>query len=324
MNRDGLLEVLRQLGADKVRVHETSGNIQVSCPLAPWLHSSGSDKNPSCSIKVADGDVSLFRCFSCGSQGTLVGLVSKVNRQRNGEFEELLKAVAKVERIDLVTQIERAAKKYEPVKPDVAADLRRLDFEVWSESEIQDWTGKVPRYALDRGVSLEVCREFELGFDKKGKRLVFPVRRAPDAALVGVLGRAIYEGMEPRYRDYWQFQKSRYMYAEHKVDPKLGKLIVVEGPMKVLKMWTFGHRNVVATMMAIPSAEQIRKIRNLNLDVYMMQDGDKAGRLARDMFVDRLHGRVRLFDVKLPDGGDPDEMAAEEVKAVLEGAELVM
>lgn len=94
--------------------------------------------------------------------------------------------------------------------------------------------------------------------------------------------------------------------------------------MDVLKLWTQGHRNVVATMGASASAEQLRKIRDLGLDVYMMQDGDRAGRTAREIFVSRLHGRVRLFDVPIPDDGDPDEMAPEDVSAALGAAALVL
>lgn len=323
MNLDLLLELLPKLGVEKVRTHERSGNLQISCPLARWTHASGADNNPSCSIKIAPNDVSLFRCWACQERGTLVGLVAQLNRYRAGELEDLLKEVARVEQLDLTTQVERAAKKYEPEAPKIAEQIRRIDFDVWSEGEIADWVGKVPKYALDRGISIETSREWQLGFDRKGKRLIFPVRRA-DGKLVGVTGRAIYENLAPKYKDYWGFEKSKYLYGENRIDPALGKLIVVEGFMDVLKLWTQGHRNVVATMGASASAEQLRKIRDLGLDVYMMQDGDRAGRTAREIFVSRLHGRVRLFDVPIPDDGDPDEMAPEDVSAALGAAALVL
>jgi len=324
VNKDGLVEVFQKLGVSRTRVHATSGNIQISCPLAPWTHEHKSDRSPSCSVKIADGDTSLFKCFACGEAGTLVGLIARLNRLNGGGYEDLMEKVAVQERVDLAQQVERAMQQY---NPKAVENARKIEWEAWDEGEIAQWVGKVPKYALERGVSLETCREWQLGFDKPGKRFVFPVRRE-DGRLVGVTGRAIYDGMEPRYKDYWGFNKSQYLYGEHKIDKECRKLLVVEGFIKLLKLWTDGYRpsrtNIAATMMAMPSEEQLRKIRDLGMDVYLAQDGDWAGRKARERFEMSLKGRVRLFDVKIPDEKGPDDLPAAELAELVEKSSMIL
>lgn len=314
-----MLDLFAKLGIERVRAHEYSGNVQISCPYAPQLHERGTDRNPSCSVKIAEGDVSLFRCFACGSSGSLVGMLRRLNEYRGGALDELVKLVVDLEKQDLGAQVEKAIQKYGQLPP----PAKQAEWEAWDEKEIADWVGKVPQYALDRGLSLETCREWGLGYDEKEKRLVFPIRRA-DGKLVGVTGRALREDIEPRYKDYWGFAKERYLYGEHKLDPKMGRLIVVEGPIKLLTLWGWGYRNVIATMMAVPAGGQLRRLRDLGLDVFMAQDGNKAGQLGRAKFREALFGRLRLFDVRVPEGKGPDDIPQEQFEDILDDAQLVL
>jgi DNA primase len=319
MNRDGLVDLFSKIGVERIRVHDHSGNIQIACPLAAWTHDRGTDRNPSCSVKIADGDVSLFRCFSCGRAGTLTQLVQTLSGHRGGALDELAKQVAEAEKQDLSTLADRAAARFAPKAP----LKKKVDFDVWDEKEIAPWVGRVPQYIIDRGVPLAVCKEWGLGHDTEEGRVVFPVRRFPDGALVGATGRAIAD-VEPRYRDYWGFHKERYLYGECKLDLTKKRVIVVEGFVKVLKLWTWGYRNVVATMMAVPSKAQMGKLRDWGVDVFMAQDGNEAGRLGREKFVQTVKGRIRLFDVPIPDGKGPDDIPPEALEAAIERATLVL
>lgn len=319
MDKARLVDVLHRLGVEKLRASDRSGNMQISCPLAPWTHAKGADQSPSCSVKIDPEGASLFRCFSCGEAGTLTWLLKRLNWFKKGALDDLTKEVAEAEKEDLEKMIQQGIKKFstDPSREEAT------DVEVWEEREIAEYLGQVPQYALDRGLTLETCKEWQLGYDEREGRLVFPVRRA-DGKLVGVTGRAIDDKIQPRYKDYWGFEKSKFLYGEHKLDRSHGRLIVVEGFMDVLKLWAFGIRNVVATMGVRASKTQLQKIRDAELDVYMFQDGDQPGRMAREMFTEALRGRVRLFDVRVPDDGDPDEMGAVQVAELIESAVFLL
>lgn len=320
MNEQGLRSALERLGCTRVRGPNPHGELTATCPVARWKHAHGEDRSPSFSVRVMEGDVSLCRCFSCGHAGTFLYLVEMINRLMDGDFADLVKQVAAAENVSPADLAARGAAQVDAARE---AARRTIDVEVWDESEVAAWVGQVPQYAIDRGLTIETCKAWGLGFDRKELRLVFPVRRA-DGRLVGVTGRAIDGDTRPKYKDYWGFKKSDYVYGEWMFDADAKRVFVVEGFLDVLLMWQRGFRSVVGTMGAMPSKRQAEKIRGFGVPVYLAQDNDDAGRVGRDRLRDALRGRVPLFDVPLPDGGDPDEMAEAEMRAAVDRAEYVL
>lgn len=195
MDKEGVELVLKELGADKVKWLANSSHLQTNCPLAKWKHSAGSDMNPSCSIKVQADDTSYVNCFACGFKGTLMWCVREVGRLSGDEkIQALARQVAQLERQDVESMIAKAKVLYGPNNPGL--QKTKVDLTVWDESEIAGYLGRSPKYVLDRGISIDVCREFMLGYDKKRGRVVIPVRNVK-GQLVGLIGRAIFKDIEP-------------------------------------------------------------------------------------------------------------------------------
>lgn len=322
MDAEGIEKVLRNLGVDKVKVHARTGRIQTNCPMAKWKHEHGTDDNPSMSVKIADDDVTVLKCFGCGFKGSLFWLVHTTAKLSQDPRHALLaQLVADLEKQDVEREVAKAKLLYGPElkdKPD------KPDLMVWDEKELEPYLGRTARYVLNRGISIETCREWQIGWDDYRKRVVFPVRNAK-GGLIGMQGRTILESTDdnPPWFNYWYFPKTNYLYGEHKIDPNVRKLMVVEGCFDALKMWEYGIRNVVATMGSYPSSIQVKKMRDYAMDVYLALDGDKAGREGAVFFKEWLAGRVRLFHMKLPQGKDPDELPKEEILGLMEIAEMV-
>jgi DNA primase len=319
MERDKLIGVLESLGYGDFR--EGRGNIFISCPWAEEKHASGRDRNPSCSVKIAENEESVFKCFACSEAGSLVRLVGKITRGGNAEMADIYEAVFKAEQFPLEGRIKKALDKINGAEP----AEKRSELETWDERELEKYAGRVPKYALDRGLTAETCKAWELGYDMREKRLTFAIRRAGDNALVGIAGRSIVGG-EPKYRDYLGFKKEKYLYGENRVEtgPEAGRIIVVEGYVKKLLLTQWGFPNVVATMGAIPGESQLAKLRRWGLPVSLAQDGDWAGQRGKERCIEGLHGRVPLYSVAVPEDRDIDEMQPGEARVLIEKAKFLL
>lgn len=324
MRATAITELLTLLGCDKIR--ERPRVVNATCPLAQGRHEGGADRHPSFGVMVNDTDRSGWLCYACGSHGTLGWLVTQWALQdRTRLVEAPLRLIEREEegaeavhrRID--TKIEARWAEVEPQQP-------VPDLEVFSEAEIAPFLGKVPQYALDRGLSLETCKAWQLGYDKgigsrPIPRLVFPVRRQ-DGALVGMIGRAIEDFHEPKYLNYWNFQKSHHLYGLHRVASR-DRLVLVEGLIDVLR-WA-GYDLPAAGLIGAHASEEQVQLALCFERIYLALDRDEAGRLGEEQLIRRLHGRVPVFQMTFPkDKHDPKELTREEAWTAVEQARRVL
>lgn len=306
MNASGIHEVLRSMGCRKIR--SSGGNTKTNCPLARWYHDGGTDKHPSLSVEENPQGSSKYRCFACGSKGFFIGLVRDF--VRNGGFIDPV-VLAKVE-AEETPDLRRRGKACVDMFREGMLMKAKQAVEVWSDEEIAQFIGRVPKYILKRGVSLETCKKWEIGYDEKDKRVIFTVRRR-DGKLVGAVGRTILNNVEPKYITYFNFNKSNFFYGEHLLlgrdkptmfeamgfdYPAQDGIIVVEGNMDVLKLSEIGYENIVGVMTSTLSKNQIRTLLDLERPVYLMLDWDKAGIKGRQAAVHKLYERLPfIYDV---------------------------
>jgi DNA primase len=274
------------------------------------LHEGGTDRHPSFLVKIEPDDKSCYHCFSCNSRGTLVGLLYELIRYGKDIDDELLERVRRIERQDPVQKAER--RRGGIFSKDFRIGVKKHEEEVWNEAEYEPFAGKTHKYILDRGVSVDTCRIWEIGYDPEKRRVMFPVRRFQDNALVGCVGRTIDKDVEPSYLTYFNFKKSDFLYGEHFMkderEPILGEvmgydlpaqdgIIIVEGMMDVLKLYGMGYENVVGLMTSNVSKRQIQKLKRISRDIYMMMDWDKAGMMGRESSVREFLLKHIVYDV---------------------------
>lgn len=313
MRAEAIEEVAEMLGIEKVRVR--SSYVLMSCPFASTMHGSGQDSHPSLSVIVDDTGRSGFRCHGCGLTGTLSYLVTRWGLLTKKPTERIFRFIDKHENpLEMVkSRIDsKVAAQWDPKPP-----KPEVDWSVFEEAELEEFSGSVPQYALDRGLSIETCKEWQLGYDKEFKdsvtkrtrpRLVFPIRRK-DGKLIGMIGRALDDLKQEKYYNYWNFQKSNYLYGMDKVK-KYDHVIAVEGLFDVLRWWEFGLP-VVGLMGSQPSEAQAKLLLEFEM-VYLALDADEAGAKGTAWLKRRLKDRVPLYAVKFPDGTkDPGEMTKE-------------
>ena len=147
---------------------------------------------------------------------------------------------------------------------------------VYDESLWDVYRGKVPSYAIERGITVKTCKEWGLGYDKLGKRLVIPVR--DDGKLFGVVGRTIcghiakysnysYDTVNDCFRpfpdkvrplDFVPLAKERVVVGGHVISKSKGDILcVVEGPLDAVMVWQHGY-NAISILGSWASAEQLK------------------------------------------------------------------
>ena len=307
MNEQKVIEVLKRLGCAKIRY--SGGNVKATCPLAPWKHREGTDRHPSISVKADQNEPSKYKCFACLSAGsTLLGLLYDLKRVGATVDPDLFEFVKKEED---VTFEQRGCNYGDQFGRDILRGMHKDKTSVWGEGELSAYLGMVPQYILDRGISLDTCRRFELGFDADSGRVIFPVRRK-SGELVGAMGRAIDAHVSPRYLTYLAFSKSEFVYGEHLLQsvnqgtmaealdyglPAQEGIIVVEGMTDVYKLVQLGYENVAALMTCRMSIKQAATLKKLERPLYLMLDWDDAEYEGRYALPKSLRDTCVIYDV---------------------------
>lgn len=158
-------------------------------------------------------------------------------------------------------------------------------------------------------------------YDKFRDRLMFPIRDKR-GRVIAFGGRVLKAEDNPKYLNSPEtalFHKGRELYGLYEArqaNPKLERLLVVEGYMDVVSMAQRGFTAVVATLGTAISKDHTELLFRNSSDVYFCFDGDQAGRTAAWRAVEAALPRMKegrqAFLLMLPDGEDPDSIIQHE------------
>lgn len=321
MDAQGVVDICDRLGLNYGKPYTSlsrGAHISISCPLAPWKHDDDTDHNKSCSVTLDEDGPSMARChsFNCDFQGSFFRLVQSAITKRPDppeDLRELLKYLAEVEKDTIEARAARMAERVDLVWEDRKVVTPRAvpkdrDRDVLDESTLEPFAGMVPRYVMQRGISIEAAKAWELGYDTRMGRLVFPVRRF-DGALVGMTGRILpsieherrNDGHDvTKYHNYSGLNKTLYLYGAHLWE-KNRPVVLVEGPIDAVRTWmALGHKvNVGATLGQGFSANHRRIIKAAwPPAVYIFGDADSAGKRMAEKVHHQLNGAVPMMLMK--------------------------
>jgi len=272
VNKRDLNLILRQLG-DAEPEWRSEHQVSICCPLAPWTHHSGQDSNPSLSLKYG-GTPTLFKCFTCGAQGSLASLVGRYARlSDNDDLASLAARLRDDDKPDLRTKLAAAMEEPEPIETEIILDESVLDnFMPYSDSP------KCVEYLANRRIPAVTAVLFGIRYDANQDRLLFPARNL-SGGLVGFVGRTICDDKR-KYKNYFGFKANLNLGGSHLCNQLHDTVSVVEGFMDILRAYQWScemSTDIVCTWTSDTSDEQGDTLLGLDKRIVMCYDNDAAG-----------------------------------------------
>ena len=251
------------------------------------------DKSPSFSI----GNNGLWCCFACGEKGNLRQLHQRLGGE-TGWQEEIKMMGAQ---LDTGRYSANTSRKKPSVFP--------RDFRQYSIAN------RPPAYVLGR-LTWGTVGNFKLGSSNDGMnrdRCIIPIYHKGKA--VGFHGRAVKEGVEPRYWNSPGFDIKEYLFNYDGCE-RGKEVIVVEGAFNAMSMWEKGFRNVVATFGTKFTPKQVQLIFSLSPESIVVcfdRDSNPArpGQKAAVELANITYQLIPTYIMPLPFDKDPNDLQAE-------------
>jgi DNA primase len=292
----------------------------------------------------------FYHCFGCGAHGTAISFLMNYDRlEFLDAVDELAKRVGmEVPRDtrarnedgdsrDLYTAVDAAAKFFQRQfagngKARAYVERRAIDAGIVERyaigyapdgySGLKDALGTdARRMSLLERAGLFSKNEKGHVYDKFRDRLMFPIhdRRG---RVIAFGGRVLDPEDTPKYLNSPEtalFHKGRELYGlwqAKQANPKLDRLVVVEGYMDVVALAQYGVTEAVATLGTATTPDHAELLFRNAPDVYFCFDGDRAGRSAAwkalESVLPRMKDGRQAFFLFLPDGEDPDTIVRKE------------
>lgn len=302
-----VLSILRRYMGDRVPDVPKGVEVSFCCPF----HKEGKETSPSARINL---DTGLMFCHGCHRGWNLRSLLKQLGVGRDSIELEL----AGVDLQDSDSAVLAPAPLYLP------------------ESILAAFHA-CPTALLRDGFTKATVEDFDVGWDRVHRRIVFPVRDYL-GRLVGLQGRTRYgKARYVAYKDeleavvdheiltvkthnhVWALERCYALgfYGE------LPELIIVEGQKKAMWLYQHGWEHSVALYGSYMTDEQHRLLSRLNIRrLVIMTDDDPAGHDCRDALVDAFVGRCHIVIPRYPKGKtQPDELDPRELREMISQAE---
>lgn len=267
---DSDLEMAMEMMQTRLGRADFSGNRPCKCPLAPWTHSKGADKQPSMSVKNTSS-VPIFNCHSCHTQGAIWSLAETYS-QNSGDNRalEFLRTLSR--QSGWGQKMEFKSHRYQKIGKKAQ---KILEFDV-TEEKLNQYSMAFPEYGLKRGILGWQVKKWDLRFDQREARLLFPVRDH-FGRIKGWTGRDCTGQSKLKYKHYPGLKKELVLYGSQYLEESVTRSHVVEGPMDVLRLDRMGIKNVFSPLGSSLSQVQMDFLNVYSKEVIFVPDADDGG-----------------------------------------------
>lgn len=279
MTFEELKFVLSQINVDTTSLRSNGPQLVIPCPLAKWFHAKGTDSNPSLSIKYGDTTSwTVFKCFACKEGGKLWQLVDSYGHlSKNEEIQKLALTLINSDKPTLSAKLKSMSHEiddwYSPeTKRKVSLNPDCLDsFDHFRDSK------RCCLYLNRRNVPLHIADKFNLLYDPRQERIVFPVKDRK-RNLVGAVGRAVGD-KQPRYFNYFGFSAGESLGGVCRLSSS-NTVLLVEGFFDLLHCYEWCKEldvDVVCSWRSEITSMQASLLGDMDKTIQVWYDQDMAG-----------------------------------------------
>lgn len=300
------------------------------------------DHHPSLHVST---DLGIFKCFSCGEGGDIIGFVQKIE---NISFNEAIKILAKKAGIELKITNEELEEKHQKREELLQFNNRLINLFQYFLLKKEEGK-KALNYLQNRGINKELIDVFKIGYAPKGysrlpqfflkkgfkedflvttgilnksekglkpfffDRIIFPIINQNEEC-IGFGGRTLSEDVKPKYLNTAEtilYKKSYSLYGINTAKQYLRetkKVFIVEGYMDVISCFKNGIKNVVAPCGTAITGGQIGILNRYADEIVFLMDGDEAGEKGVEKGIwESAKVLAKKSVLILPKGMDPDD-----------------
>jgi DNA primase len=299
-----------------------------------WLCPFHNEKSPSFIISPQKN---IAHCFSCGKGGGPIKFLMEIEKI---EFREAASILAKEAGIELKTNF---ASDQKEKWGDIYA-LYRSVAAWYHDALFLEENKHALQYLLDRGLTEETIKKFQLGYSNNPRDLLFSLKNSGfemqflyDSGIfvsegrdkffgrityplsnsmghvVAFTGRVLTDAL-PKYLNSAAsqiFDKSSLLYGFHlgkQTIAKTGEVYIVEWQMDTITLHQAGIENAVGISGTALTKDHIRLIKRFASIVYLSLDRDDAGIKATFASIENLLNEdLEIRIIQIPWGKDPDE-----------------
>lgn len=173
------------------------------------------------------------------------------------------------------------------------------------------WNNPGEVYLINRGFAIETIKEYGIMFWEEEGAIVIPLDD------VGYVIRYLSKDAPKKYKYIAGTRITDTLFGVKKLPETLTNIILVEGSLDCLWLRQIGFPNSLALLHADITPNQLRILRGVSNYVYLMLDGDNAGREASLKIKKILGGDFIVKVCNLPEGKDPDNLNKNEILEIL-------
>lgn len=329
---------LADLIGEYVTLQNKSGRWWACCPFH-------NEKTPSFSVNPEKG---FYHCFGCGKGGNAIQFVME---QEKMTFPEACQYLAEKVKMPIPEMSDNTGYEKRKKLREKIFEMNKVAAQYFHKNLYAPEGNHALEYLHNRGIDDRVIKIFGMGYAKDGwnhlmklllkqgytkqdmqeaglikiadsksydmfrNRAIIPIINT-FGNVIGFGGRVMDDGM-PKYLNSPEtaaFNKSRNLYNLNMVrkQKNISHLILVEGYMDVIALFSYGIPECVATLGTALTQDQARILKRYTNHVYISYDGDAAGKKATLRALDILEKEgIETRVVNIPGGKDPDEYLKE-------------
>lgn len=335
-----MLLILKKLN---FRGHDTGDRITGCCPVS---HSSSNTPNDNDKAFSWDYNREMWQCFShrCHSiyGSDVFGLVRSVKKL---SFKDAVMWVTAALGEDLDNIKELGKEEREAMDVLIRKRSQLIKHKEMEDSLMQHL--KPSSYFTSRGFSDQAIREFGCWgeWHKPGTygegRAIVPIYDPIDGYLIAFTCRILDDSKIERWRPKWchalnfaemrkkaadktdeeKFHASSVLFNLHRAQKHMGAdgtIIVVEGPIDVMRLWEAGVKNVVAVLGTGFTKHHKSLLHKIGCSkLVTIMDSDDAGQNGAKSIERMCSSYFNYYNIILPGGKDPAEHSSQELKTYL-------
>lgn len=269
------------LNSKNINYKSSGKDLVISC-----LNPEHEDKNPSTRISKETG---VFHCFSCGFKGNIFkyfGINTMPSSMKISALKSKLKALSSVPEIEWPYEV-------------------------------------LPFTQPHRGISSATIRKFNAFYTREPEyenRIIFPITDML-GRVTNFVGRHLLSSANPKYLAY-PHKKPLPIFPEV-LEERTDSVVLVEGLFDMLNLYDKGLKNVVCSFgtntLHKDSSSKLMPLKSQGVKkVYILYDGDDAGRKAAALLKPLLEENFEVEILDLEDDTDPGDLSLEAVTEIKE------